>query len=619
MTRSSSRSRFGLLLLAVLAMAPACVRPRAVADAPGTAPLPDAPFFPPPLPDARGLGVPVLALHHDPAGALWAGTNGHGVWRLEAGAASWVRVDGGGRAPVTAVASDGAEAWYGTAGAGVVRLRRTTEGWTRAGAWTPPGGGAYVALNGVRLVDGTVHVATSAGLRQSGDGGETWRCAGVPDAASAGCVERVTGPANPYLLALEVVPAGSVWAGRLEPTLWAGHLDGLSVSRDGGRTWTEVGERQGLPRGRVRALSHMRGVLWLAYETQLFRGDVGTGRFQPAPPVLVGTVEGGWLPGGPRALVANPAGGWPAIATGRGLLAPGVIHSAQYRAYGGGDVWAAFWWREPFSPFAARGVGLESYMSRHPIREPAARPGCDGTPERRPDGSRVLSCENPVGSFRAEPPRAPWLRRPVESGNPYEALESLESGTALLFPNPAGTPVLAVADGVLAADPAGGVRLRTADGLEVRYAGVDPEPGAGPAVSAGDVIARVSAGGPDAPGLRLSVHGTAAGAAAPLNPALLLEPYPGTGVVAGRIPQADGAPARSAVVRGFHRDYPSERPLHRLRSYGAEPAPHPAYGENIVISGLSSGGYLLSAEVEGRLLWARAEVRAGAVTVVEFR
>ena len=79
----------------------------------------------PPMPDSSGWGVHVLAAARDPAGTLWVGTYGQGIYRLPNGAAAWERI----RSDTTpgALSWDFVHAfgfgprgqiWYGTVGNG---------------------------------------------------------------------------------------------------------------------------------------------------------------------------------------------------------------------------------------------------------------------------------------------------------------------------------------------------------------------------------------------------------------------------------------------------------------------------------------------------------------------
>ncbi|TFG44618.1 MAG: hypothetical protein E4H41_07295, partial [Gemmatimonadales bacterium] len=46
----------------------------------------------PPLPDTTGWGVHVLTLVRDPAGGIWAGTYGRGIYVLPAGGVAWEQI-----------------------------------------------------------------------------------------------------------------------------------------------------------------------------------------------------------------------------------------------------------------------------------------------------------------------------------------------------------------------------------------------------------------------------------------------------------------------------------------------------------------------------------------------
>ncbi len=143
----------------------------------------------PPLPDTTGWGVHVLTLVRDPAGGVWAGTYGQGIFVLPAGGAVWQQIKSDTVAGslswdfVHSIAFGGkGEIWYGTVG----------NGW------------------GVSF-----------------DGGRSWR----------NWTLRELGPEWQY-----VAPAGIVVRG---DTTWVGTADGVQMTRDAGAHWSALVDATG--------------------------------------------------------------------------------------------------------------------------------------------------------------------------------------------------------------------------------------------------------------------------------------------------------------------------------------------------------------------------------------
>ena len=135
----------------------------------------------PALPDSSGWGVHVLAVARDPAGGIWAGTYGQGIFRLRPGATTWERT----RADTTAgglswdfvhAFSFGprGEIWYGTVGNGWGLSRDDGRSWTN---WTLAQLGPewqYVAPNGIATRGDTTWVGTADGVLVTADDGAHW-------------------------------------------------------------------------------------------------------------------------------------------------------------------------------------------------------------------------------------------------------------------------------------------------------------------------------------------------------------------------------------------------------------------------------------------------------------
>ncbi|MEX0890898.1 MAG: M23 family metallopeptidase [Gemmatimonadota bacterium] len=599
--------------------------------------------LPPPLPPNGPFGTHVLAAVRAADASLWVGTYGHGIYRLLPRDSVWTHMDADaedegsiswGFVNSIAIGAD-STVWYGTVGNGFGRSLdggRSWRNWTFSElgpAWQ------YVAPDGIELRGDTVYVATADGLRISWDGGERWRCVVGPGTYAGGarendgCAEHIPGLPTEYLLALEVGPDGAIWAG---------HLEGLSVSRDAGRTWENAvgGDFEG---GRVRALAVTQdSALWVATEEDIFVDSAGSGTFTRRDLEIPG-----WdgLPGRPRAIVPSPGALPPSVATSYGLAAATSSARAYRLLYIAAadrwrpraDMWAVAWYGPPLWPIGASSGGLNRVL------------GGEETPV-------------PLGSVgAAEPPRAPartWLGRPVATApghNPYidgtyrygsTMGGNFQQHQGVEFNNPAGTPVHAVAGGtVVFSGPAEAgantvvVRHDTrADGAWVfsaYYHNTTLEVALGERVRAGDLLARVgNTGRATNDHLHFEVHvapDTAVGAVVDpavrfpphtVNPELWIEPLPGTGVVAGIVVDAAGDPVAGARVHGLVLPYPEETPFSFAETYQDRAHPDPAYNENFAVGDVPAGEYVLGVEIGDDLVWRRIRVEPGQVTWVEF-
>lgn len=599
---------------------------------------------PPALPDSVGWGVHVLALERAPDGAMWAGTYGEGVFvfrrdtsaweqivprRGDPGALSWAWVNS------IAFARDGS-IWYGTVGNG---FGRSTDGGRTWRNWTREELGAewqYVAADGIATQGDTVLIATADGLRLTWDGGESWRCVrSSPAAGSAAprdaCTERLGGLPTDYLLSIDVERNG---------TIWLGHLQGVSTSRDGGRTWRHLDVSDGgVPRERVRAIAvdvdSMSESLWAATESDIYVDSAVAGKFRKATITLPG-----WpgLPGAPRAIVPSPGYLLPTLALSFGMAVgdDGGGYRIYYLAAGeryrpAADMWTMVWWGAPgLWPVGASSAGLSRVLAGNapPVPVQLIRP------------------------VAAEAARHTWFGRPIAANaNPYidatyrygsTMAGSFQEHMGVRFNNPEGTPVLAIGEGtVVFAGQAGGGsntiailhdrRWEDRFVFSTYYHASALEVSVGQRVRAGDTIARVGhTGRATSNHLTLEVHIAPTEDVAAIvnaeerfppftvNPELWVEPVPGTGIVAGRVVDASGNPVRGARIYGLVQAYPEETPFSYAETYGDRGHPDPAYGEHFAVGGVAPGDYLIGVDIGERRVWRRARVEAGRVTFVEF-
>jgi hypothetical protein len=538
--------------------------------------------------------------------------------------------------PINSIAfeRDTAVIWYGTAGGGFARSVDRGASWRR---WpqAADAGWTYVVPRGIVVRRDSVWVATTDGLRVTADGGQTWRCIqGTETAAGAaaaqaqdGCTERFRTLATSHLLSLEVSANGAV--------VTVGHLRGMSRSGDGGRTWTDV-TTPGLAGQRVRSVRlGPDSLVWALTERALFADSPRAERFREIS-LRVPGFDG--LPGAPRAIIAQPGQLPVLVATSYGMLAETAggdyrLHflSAADRFRPAGDIWSGGWWGPPMIPIGGSSAGL----------------------------NRILAGESPLPAFIDAPPRAPAeagrhlrLARPVtgDDVNPYADGTTLfgappaamsgpgGAGAAsqrLRFMNPAGTPVQVAAAGTVVRAAQGTVVIRHGQPVEGRvvhtaYSGLGaPEVQPGQQVQAGATLGRVGSDVRPA-GVRFSVHALAAADTAGLaagatqlpravNPHLWLEPLPGTGVVAGRVVDAAGAPVHGTVIHGLVLPYPTEAPFSRVRSYPAGVEASPVYGEHFALGDVPAGDYMLGVTLDGTRVWRRVRVEPGRVSWVEFR
>ncbi len=135
----------------------------------------------PPIPDQSGWGPHILAVARDPRGAVWAGTYGDGIYRLQPGSETWdhIRRD----TTATSIAWDHVHAlafgprgqvWYGTIGNGFGVSHDNGNTWKN---WTFTELGPnwqYVAPSGIVTRGDTTWVGTADGILMTVNDGRNW-------------------------------------------------------------------------------------------------------------------------------------------------------------------------------------------------------------------------------------------------------------------------------------------------------------------------------------------------------------------------------------------------------------------------------------------------------------
>lgn len=587
----------------------------------------------PPLPEIDGRAPHVLSLARAPDGAIWVGTYGRGIYILPVGEPAWRQM----RSDTTATSiswgfvhafafGSRGEVWYGTLGNG---WGMSLDGGRTWANWTFRLLGPeyqYVVPNGIVTRGDTVYVATADGIKVSWDLGQSWR--EITDSVGAQTAENLWANIdNQYLLSIAVDEQG---------VLWISHVHGVERSPDGGRSWELVVSGDGLEGlcGRDRGPNRVRAfafdptgrVVWLGTEQGVATLDPATG--------TLGNPRGSECDQGVQHL-AHFGDGAALAATHRGAV---VIAGAMpddsrwlYRGFasailtrGGGD------------PLIGTPTGL-------------ALPG--------PWLSAEVSHSDTVTVRYPSQPKHTWFRRPVDLGEQPYIDQTYRYGSTMggnfqqhqgiEFNAGAGTPVSAIADGVVAfAGPAEAdaltVVIRHDRQLEVAgdkyflfssyYHNTALHVQEGDRVGAGDLISRIgNTGRATNDHLHMEIHATPYDSLLLVvdpnerypkfttNPELWVQPLPGTGIVAGRVQDAAGDPVRQARIYGLVKAEPQETPFSFAETYGDRTRGTPAYGEHFAVSDVPPGEYVLTVVVDGRELAQRAIVGAGKVTWVEFR
>jgi hypothetical protein len=291
------------------------------------------------------------------------------------------------------------------------------------------------------------------------------------------------------------------------------------------------------------------------------------------------------------------------------------------------------WWGPPLWPIGASSAGLNRVLAG----------------ESRPPGHSLATPAPPPAD-----PRHPWFARPIalEGANPYVDASYRYGATmgrrfqqqqGVNFNNPTGTPVHAIGDGVVVFAGQSGAGSNT---VAIRHdqrvgdgyvfstyhhnTSIAAQPGQ--RVQAGDVIAGVgNSGSATHDHLHFEVHVAPTQDSAAIvnsqervpphtvNPQLWIEPLPGTGIVAGRVMDADGELVAGARVYGLVLPYPDETPFSFAETYSEGARGSPGYDENFVVGDVVAGQYRLGVVVNGARVWRRIRVEAGKVTFVDFQ
>lgn len=180
----------------------------------------------PALPDSTGWGVHVLAIARAPRGAIWVGTYGQGMFRLDSGSDTWINIRQD--TSETSIAWDFIHAiafgprgqvWYGTIGNG---WGVSLDGGATWRNWTYDDLGPewqYVAPSGIVTRGDTTWVATADGIQMTTDDGRRWTA-----------LVDSTGPASAGPADTALVVLGNEYVRRI-----ATNRRGLVVSTMGGR------------------------------------------------------------------------------------------------------------------------------------------------------------------------------------------------------------------------------------------------------------------------------------------------------------------------------------------------------------------------------------------------
>jgi murein DD-endopeptidase MepM/ murein hydrolase activator NlpD len=455
--------------------------------------------------------------------------------------------------------------WVGTYGQGIYLSRDGTgRDWENLRS-RDSAGISWDFVHAFAFAPGEVWYGTIGnGWGISRDGGRTWRNWTFDE----------LGPRWLY-----VAPGGMAVK---DDTVFVATADGLRITGDGGETWRDVTEADGLSSRYLLGLAvgesvrvrHLAGVDESADGGRTWRraSQAGTGERPPPPP--------------------EPA-------TGSALVREIRQWQGRFRDYAA-----------PAGAVAEPGDRAH-FRFRRPIG---------------PDGNAYVDQTYAYGSTM---------------GGNFQQHQGVE------FNNPDGTPVLAAGPGtvVLAGRAEAGaltVTVRhdttvTRNGTRYRlystyYHNSSVGVKEGERVRAGQEIARVGNTGRatnDHVHLELSASPTDSLRAIvdssqrfppyTTNPELWVEPLPGTGIVAGQVFGADGAPVQQARIYGIAKREPTETPFSFAETYGDKGHSHPLYGEHFAVGDVPAGSYVVGTEIGGKRVLRRITVAPGKLTWVVFK
>lgn len=482
------------------------------------------------------------------------------------------------------VAPDGA-VWVGTYGAGILVSRDGSgRDWERIAS----GDSASISwdfVNAFAFADGETWYGTIGnGWGLSRDGGRTWRNWTFGD----------LGPRWQY-----VAPGGIQ---TVADTVYVATADGLRITSDDGATWRDVAEASGLPNKYLLALDA--------------RPSSGESE-------------------GPRIRVAHLRGGSKSLDGGRTWEAMAEL---------GGEGTRAALAAGPGGDLATLASGIGSGTCQH---SELTRRICDWSRWFR-------TYDDPGGEAVAPSDRAHfWFRRPVgPEDNPHLDQTYTYGSTmggnfqqhqGVEFNVPEGTTIRAIGDGTVAFS---GPAEAGANTVVIRhdrdllgqivwstyFHNVELLVAEGERVAAGDPIALAgNTGRATNDHLHLEIHVTPGDDVAVVvspderyppftrNPQLWIEPLPGTGVIAGRVVDATGAPVEGARIYGVTKPEPIETPFSFAETYEEHGHPDPLFGEHFAIGDVPAGTWVLGVEIERGRVYRKVRVETGKVTEVEFR